>query len=268
ADTENPVALDESGEETDAEKHADADEPDDLDEAEDTADDESEDLKGDEEDADLIDENEENEDGTDGSAGSAPEISIDPDFDSYAVQLTVEGNKVPVSGKVVIESEGETVKKMDLSDTSVWGALKSDFGDETVIYVFTGKALPAGSYRISLKDAVFAEAGEDGLPVSGTETSPVKVTADVTYEASTLTVSGDSFTAFSEADLNVAAPEGTAYVELSSSDEDVLTVGEYDPESETAALSFESSGTAVVTAEYYNEDGELLGEDMLEIAVF
>lgn len=268
ADTENPVALDESGEETDAEKHADADEPDDLDEAEDTADDESEDLKGDEEDADLIDENEENEDGTDGSAGSAPEISIDPDFDSYAVQLTVEGNKVPVSGKVVIESEGETVKKMDLSDTSVWGALKSDFGDETVIYVFTGKALPAGSYRISLKDAVFAEAGEDGLPVSGTETSPVKVTADVTYEASTLTVSGDSFTAFSEAELNVAAPEGTAYVELSSSDEDVLIVGEYDPESETAALSFESSGTAVVTAEYYNEDGELLGEDMLEIAVF
>ena len=268
AGTENPVALDESGEETDAEKHADADEPDDLDEAEDTADDESEDLKGDEEDADLIDENEENEDGTDGSAGSAPEISIDPDFDSYAVQLTVEGNKVPVSGKVVIESEGETVKKMDLSDTSVWGALKSDFGDETVIYVFTGKALPAGSYRISLKDAVFAEAGEDGLPVSGTETSPVKVTADVTYEASTLTVSGDSFTAFSEAELNVAAPEGTAYVELSSSDEDVLIVGEYDPESETAALSFESSGTAVVTAEYYNEDGELLGEDMLEIAVF
>lgn len=66
----------------------------------------------------------------------------------------------------------------------------------------------------------------------------------------------------------MAAPEGTAYVELSSSDEDVLIVGEYDPESETAALSFESSGTAVVTAEYYNEDGELLGEDMLEIAVF
>ena len=246
-DMENPMAADESGEEIDTERPVDADEPDDLDEADDTANDGSEDLKEDEkeEDGDLFDENEENEDGTDGSAGSAPEISFDSDFDSYAVQLTVEGNKVPVSGKVVIESEGETVKKMDLSDTSVWGALKSDFGDETVIYVFTGKALPAGSYRISLKDAVFAEAGEDGLPVSGTETSPVKVTADVTYEASTLTVSGDSFTAFSEAELNVAAPEGTAYVELSSSDEDVLTVGEYDPESETAALSFESSGTAV-----------------------
>ena len=269
-DMENPMAADESGEEIDTERPVDADEPDDLDEADDTANDGSEDLKEDEkeEDGDLFDENEENEDGTDGSAGSAPEISFDSDFDSYAVQLTVEGNKVPVSGKLVIESEGETVKKTDLSDTSAWGALKSDFGDETVIYVFTGKALPAGSYRISLKDAVFAEADADGLPVPGTETSPVKVTEDVTYEASGLTVSGDSFTAFSEAELNVSVPEGTAYVELSSSDEDVLIVGEYDPESETAALSFEGSGTAVVTAEYYSEDGELLGEDTLEIAVF
>ena len=269
-DMENPMAADESGEEIDTERTVDADEPDDLDEADDTANDGSEDLKEDEkeEDGDLFDENEENEDGTDGSAGSAPEISFDSDFDSYAVQLTVEGNKVPVSGKLVIESEGETVKKTDLSDTSAWGALKSDFGDETVIYVFTGKALPAGSYRISLKDAVFAEADADGLPVPGTETSPVKVTEDVTYEASGLTVSGDSFTAFSEAELNVSVPEGTAYVELSSSDEDVLIVGEYDPESETAVLSFEGSGTAVVTAEYYSEDGELLGEDTLEIAVF
>jgi hypothetical protein len=261
------------GEEADTEKPVDVYEPDELDEAEGLTDDGQEDLKDEEKEAegtDLLDEeeDEEIEDETDEGELSAPEISFDSVFDSYAVKLTVDGNMVPVSGKLVIESEGETVKKMDLSDTSVWGALKSDFGDETVIYVFTGKALPAGSYRVILKDVVFAEAGADGQPVSGTETSPVKVSEDVMYEASGLTVSGDSFTAFSEAELMVEVPEGTAYVELSSSDEDVLLVGEYDPESETATLSFEGSGTAVVTAEYYSEDGELLGEDTLEITVF
>jgi uncharacterized protein YpuA (DUF1002 family) len=216
----------------------------------------------------------------------APLLSVgsegDKSVDGFSLSLFAEGDVVPVSGKVTItDADGAEVAVIDLSDPDSFGvvpaegsAVSGDFagGDATEIHVLTsGAGLGEGTYTVKATDVVFADNDGSGSAEAGTERPAAEASGKLTYTGSAaepLQSGKSSYTAPGEADFQLYAPEGTSSVDAVSSDEGVASVLAYDEETQVLTVDLLNTGDAQINVTYYDEEGGILGEDSIPLAVF
>lgn len=200
-----------------------------------------------------------------------------PSFNSFAMKLYVNGDYVPASGTLKIsDMDGNEVVSIDLSDSSNWGVRDAaaayisvpGYDEANEIAIFTGDAGLYGSqYRVA-GDVTFAQ-NDGGEALPGTETAPVHVESEFYYMPAGISVSGDGFKANSSATVSVELPEDAAAANVYTSDDEVATVdGGYLEGSGSVSMSLMESGDVTVVAEYLDAEGNVLGQDSVEITVF
>ena len=200
-----------------------------------------------------------------------------PSFNSFAMKLYVNGDYVPASGKIKIsDMDGNEVASIDLSDSSSWGVRDAaaafvsvpGYDEANEISIFTGDAALYGSqYRVA-GDVTFAQ-NDDGEALPGTETAPVHVESEFYYVPAGISVSGDGFKANSSATVSVELPEDAAAANVYTSDDEVATIDAgYLEGSGSVSMSLMESGDVTVVAEYLDAEGNVLGQDSVEITVF
>ena len=200
-----------------------------------------------------------------------------PSFNSFAMKLYVNGDYVPASGTLKIsDMDGNEVASIDLSDSSAWGVRDAaaayisvpGYDEANEISIFTGDtALYASQYRVA-GDVTFAQ-NDGGEALPGTETAPVHVESEFYYMPAGISVSGDGFKANSSATVSIELPEDAAAANVYTSDDEVATVdGGYLEESGAVSMSLMESGDVTVVAEYLDAEGNVLGQDSVEITVF
>ena len=215
---------------------------------------------------------------------AAPQLVIggsDKQFNGFSLKLYTDGNYVPASGSLVLTDEFGTETRIDLADDGIYGVLDVEdsgvldslgWSEANEIHILTDNLyLGEGRYSVSA-NVTFAQADEDDRPVPGTETAAVTAEAELTYVPSGLAPvrPDDGYNTPTVVTLQTFAPEGTVSASVSSSDETVAypdifvtdgTIGSVD-------IELENPGKAVITAEYFSEEGESLGADSIAIAGF
>ncbi len=236
-------------------------------------------------------ETDENGDGSEGEpsedeapAAALPQLKIgsgDASFNGFAVKLYTDGNVVPASGTVTFTDADGAETRVDLAESGSYGVIPVEdsseldqlgFAEANEIFVLTDRlGLAGGQYHVKA-EVVFADADDDHKPIPGTEKDMVSAENDLTYFASALVPQRpeEGYVAPTTVTLRAYAPEGTASADVTSSDESVAYPGIFtmDETSGLVDVDLEDTGITTINVTYYDENGEVIGQDGIEIAGF